>query len=146
MPETIWDKVFSLNYDAAMWAATAAIPGMVERGSGHVVFISSHAAIHPAIGQAAYSTAKAALLGLTADLAERWGSSGIRINAVMPGFLETPMTTTVSASRKEEVKEEHRLGRFNTPVATAGFIRFLDEEMPHTSGQVFQLDSRRGFF
>jgi 3-oxoacyl-[acyl-carrier protein] reductase len=44
------------------------------------------------------------------------------------------------------VREEHHLGRFNTPEAAAEFIHFLHRKMPNTSGQVFQLDSRRGFF
>lgn len=146
MTEDAWDAVFGLNFKAARQCAMAAIPAMAESGGGHVVFISSHAAIHPAVGQAAYSTAKAALLGLTVDLAGRWGSSGVRVNAVMPGFIETRMTAGVSASRRGKVMAEHLLGRFNTPEAAADFIRFLDERMPHTSGQVFQLDSRRGFF
>lgn len=146
MAEGAWDAVLGLNYKAARQCAMAAIPAMAESGGGHVVFISSHAAIHPAVGQAAYSTAKAALLGLTEDLAGRWGTSGVRVNAVMPGFIETRMTASVSAARRGEVMAEHHLGRFNTPEAAAEFIRFLDERMPHTSGQVFQLDSRRGFF
>jgi 3-oxoacyl-[acyl-carrier protein] reductase len=146
MPECGWDKVFGVNYEAAGRCAAAALPGMADRGCGHVVFISSHAAIHPAVGQAAYAAAKAALLGLTSDLAARWGGNGIRINAVLPGFMETPMTQTVSAKRREAVRTSHHLGRFNTPAAAAEFIRFLHDRMSHTSGQVFQLDSRPGFF
>ena len=146
MPESSWDGVFGLNYGAAARCAAAALPGMAEQGGGHVIFLSTHAAIQPAVGQVAYASAKAALLGLTSDLAARWGGKGIRINAVMPGFLETPMTHAVSAKRREAVRESHHLGRFNTPEATAEFIRFLHERMPHTSGQVFQLDSRQGFF
>jgi 3-oxoacyl-[acyl-carrier protein] reductase len=146
MPESSWDDVFAVNYEAALRCAAAALPGMAERGCGHVVFISSHAAIHPAVGQAAYAAAKAALLGLTSDLAGRWGAHGIRINAVLPGFMETPMTESVSAERRKAVLASHQLGRFNTPAAAAEFIRFLHERMPHTSGQVFQLDSRQGFF
>lgn len=146
MPESAWDGVFGLNYMAAERCASAALPIMAEKGSGHVVFISSHAAIHPAIGQAAYAAAKAALLGLTGSLAERWGAKGIRVNAILPGFLDTPMTATVSTKRREVVLAEHHLERFNTPGVAAEFIHFLHDRMPNTSGQVFQLDSRRGFF
>lgn len=146
MPESSWDKVFEVNYGAAKRCAAAALPGMAQKGVGHIVFISSHAAIHPAVGQAAYAAAKAALLGLTSDLAALWGGNGIRINTVLPGFMETPMTETVSAKRRKAVCASHHLGRFNTPKATAGFIHFLHNRMPHTSGQVFQLDSREGFF
>ena len=142
MEEEAWDEVFGVNFTAARSSALAAIPGMVKRGRGHVIFISSYAAVHPATGQAAYAAAKAALHGLTKELAERHGSSGIRINAVLPGFLETPMTAAVSEKRRKIVEKLHFLGRLNTPEAAAGFIRFLHEQMPHTSGQIFSLDSR----
>lgn len=142
MEKSDWEDVFSVNFTVAARCARAAIPQMVERGGGHVVFISSYAAIRPAVGQAAYATAKAALLGLTEDLAARHGKESVRINAILPGFLETPMTEAVSAKRKEVVRDLHYLGRFNTSEAAADFIYFLQEHMPFTSGQTFQLDSR----
>lgn len=137
-----WEEVFSVNYTAAARCATAAIPRMTASGGGHVIFISSYAAIHPAVGQAAYATAKAALLGLTQDLAAQYGPAGIRVNVVSPGFLETPMTEAVSEKRKKIVRGIHYLRKFNTPQAAADFIWFLQEKMPFTSGQSFQLDSR----
>ena len=142
MEGDVWDEVFELNFSAARNCAFAAIPAMKRAGEGHVVFISSYAAVHPAVGQAAYATAKAALHGLTKELAKEYGSDGIRVNTVLPGFLETPMTAAVSEKRREVVKELHFLGKLNTPQAAAGFIRFLHEQMPHTSGQIFSLDSR----
>ncbi|MEP3213838.1 MAG: SDR family oxidoreductase [Luteolibacter sp.] len=142
MEEDAWDEVFLVNFTAARDCARAAISQMVERGRGHIIFISSYAAVHPAIGQAAYATAKAALHGLTKGLAEEHGRNGIRVNAVLPGFLETPMTAAVSEKRREIVRNLHFLGELNTPESAAEFIRFLHERMPHTSGQVFSLDSR----
>ncbi len=142
MQETDWDQVFRVNYEGAAACAAAVIPSMVRAGSGHIVFISSQSAIHPPVGQAAYATAKAALLGLTTTLSRKWGSFGIRVNAVLPGFLETPMTTSVSPERKLEILKSHDLGRFNTPEEVAGFLHFLHHHLPHTSGQTFQLDSR----
>ncbi len=139
-----WDQVLAVNYGGAAACAAAVLPGMVERGRGQVVFISSFAAVHPPPGLAAYAAAKAALLGLTRDLAERHGCHGVRVNAVLPGFLETPMTRHVTAKRRAEVLAEHVLGGFNTPAAVAAFIRFLHQHLPQTSGQCFQLDSRLG--
>jgi len=144
LPESEWDRTIGVNFQGAAAAAAAVIPGMEARGSGHIIFISSHSAIHPPAGQAAYAAAKAALLGLTTSLATSYGSSNIRVNAILPGFLETRMTGGVSPTRKEAVLGEHSLGRFNTPGAVAGFIHFLQEHLPHTSGQVFRLDSRVG--
>ncbi len=136
--EKAWDEVISVNFQGAAQSAVTAI----EQGCRHVIFISSYSAIHPPVGQVAYSTAKAALLGLTRSLAEKHGSAGIRVNAIIPGFMETAMTQTVSPARKTEVLAAHRLGRFNTPSAVAEFIHFLHHQLPHTSGQAFQLDSR----
>jgi 3-oxoacyl-[acyl-carrier protein] reductase len=142
LDEMTWADVFAVNYQGAANSAAAVLPQMVERGSGHVIFISSFAALHPAIGQAAYATAKAALLGLTTSLAQQYGHHGIRINAILPGFLETRMAESVTDKRKSDILADHTLGRFNTPQAVAKFIRFLHEDLAHTSGQVFQLDSR----
>ncbi len=142
MDESMWDEVLAVNFTAAAECAAAVLPGMIGRGRGHIVFISSHSALHPPVGQAAYATAKAALLGLTESLARENGSHGVRVNAILPGFLETRMTKTVSARRKAQILRDHVLGRFNTPEAVAKFIRFLHEQLPDTSGQVFQLDSR----
>lgn len=141
---TAWTQTWDVCFQGAKNCALAALPGMEQRRAGHVLFLSSHSAIHPPVGQAAYATAKAALLGLTADLAHRVGPFGVRINAVLPGFLETRMTADVSPRRRAEVLDAHSLGRFNTCGAVADFVAFLHTRMPHTSGQVFQLDSRPG--
>lgn len=137
-----WDETWAVNFQGAHDCAQAALPGMISRGSGHIVFISSYSAQHPPAGQVAYATAKAALLGLARDLALRHGSANIRINCVLPGFLETRMTQKVSEARRNDVLSDHALGRFNTCDRVAAFIRFLHHEQPHTSGQIFQLDSR----
>ena len=142
LDESAWDEVVAVNYQGAAACASAVLPAMIARGRGHIVFISSYSALHPPVGQLAYATAKAALIGLTASLAKEHGAHGIRVNAILPGYLETPMTGTVSERRKKEILNDHSLRRFNTPSATAKLIRFLQENLPHTSGQVFQLDSR----
>lgn len=142
LSEGDWDEVIEVNYHGAVKCAKAVIPAMVRRGEGHIVFFSSHSAIHPPMGQVAYAAAKAALLGFTAEQARLCGGYNVRVNAILPGFLETRMTEVLSGSRVKEVQEAHVLGRFNTPSAVAGFVRFLHESLPHSSGQMFQLDSR----
>lgn len=142
MSEADWDETWAVNFTGAAICANAVLPGMTERGLGHVVFISSWSALHPPPGQAAYAASKSAILGLVKDLAKIHGPSNIRINAVLPGFLETRMTSQLSRVRHEEIRGDHVLGRFNTCSHVASFIRILHENLPHTSGQVFQLDSR----
>ncbi len=140
--EAAWDRQLEANLHGAWRCAKAATRGMIRRRSGHLVFIASHAARHPTAGQAAYAAAKAGLLGLTRSLARELGPAGIRVNALLPGFLETRMTAGVADSRRDTVRDAHSLGRFNTPEATAAFLVHLHHHLPHTSGQVFQLDSR----
>lgn len=140
--ESDWDELYSINYQAAVVCAKAILPKMIKQGRGHLIFISSYSALHPPIGQVAYAAAKAALLGLTTGLAEENGIHNIRVNAILPGFMETRMTEAVSSQRKKEVLATHMLNRFNTPLIVAKFIRFLHESLSETSGQVFQLDSR----
>ena len=140
--ETQWDEVYQVNYLGALHCAQAALPHLLSKGAGHIIFISSFSAKHPPLGQNAYATAKAALLGLVSDFSVRYGASNIRVNAILPGFLETRMTAVVSDERRDQVLAHHALGRFNSCGAVAKFIRFLHLEMPHTSGQHFQLDSR----
>lgn len=145
LTESAWDETWAVNFTGAAWCANAVLPRMLLQGSGHIVLISSFSALHPPPGQAAYAAAKAALLGLVVELAARHGRSNIRVNAVLPGFLETRMTATVSEARRASIGAAHTLGRFNTCRETAGFIRHLHHDLPHTSGQVFQLDSRVDF-
>lgn len=142
LSESDWDDVMAVNFRGAEACARAALAGMIARGTGHIIFISSRSATHPPAGQAAYAAAKAALLGLAADLAREVGPHGIRVNSVLPGFLETAMTQSVTANRKIEILADHALGRFNTAFAVARFIHFLHHELLHTSGQAFQLDNR----
>jgi 3-oxoacyl-[acyl-carrier protein] reductase len=139
-----WDELLAVNYQGSLACARAVLPGMIELGGGHIIFISSFSALQPPAGQVAYATAKAALLGLTRDLACSHGSRGIRVNAILPGFIDSRMTETVTSKRRVEILADHTLGQFNTPREVGNFIRHLHHHLPHTSGQVFQLDSRIG--
>jgi 3-oxoacyl-[acyl-carrier protein] reductase len=145
LTEDAWNETWSVNFFGATRCAEAVIPRMREAGGGHIVFISSFSALHPPVGQVAYASAKAALLGLAADLASRHGSANIRVNAVLPGFLETRMTEAVAETRRGEILGDHVLGRFNTCRQAAAFVHFLHHHLPDTSGQTFQLDSRPAF-
>lgn len=142
LSERSWDEVVETNLDGPARCAKAVITGMLRRKRGHIVLISSFSAIHPPKGQAGYAASKAGLIGLSKALAKEIGSAGIRVNVVLPGFMETPMTRKLSQVRIEEIRRDHVLGTFNTPDRVARFIRLLEEEMLLTSGQVFQLDSR----
>lgn len=142
MSEDAWNDVWMVNYDGVRHCAAAAIPSMQQHGAGHIVFISSQSAFHPPAGQANYAASKAALIGLAQDLAREQGRWNIRVNVILPGWIESPMTAQLCPKHRAEAQATHALGRFNTWSTVARFIIHLHNELPHTSGQVFQLDSR----
>ena len=141
--EADWDEVHGVCLRGAFLCARAVLPGMVRARAGHIVNIGSWTARKGAAGQAAYGSAKAGLIGFTQSVAREYGGRGIRVNAVLPGWLETAFTAGVPARAAEAALEEHVLGHLNTVEDTARFVCFL-ESMAHVSGQVFQLDSRVG--
>jgi 3-oxoacyl-[acyl-carrier protein] reductase len=136
-----FNEVVIVNLRGAFLCSRAALKLMLRQRSGHILFIGSRAARHGTRGQSAYAAAKAGLVGLAQSLAKEYGARNIRCNVVLPGFLETRMTAGLSAERRDEVRADHALGRFNTAGNAARFIAFL-ARLDHVSGQVFSLDSR----
>jgi NAD(P)-dependent dehydrogenase (short-subunit alcohol dehydrogenase family) len=88
-PVEVWDRMIDLNLKSAFLVVRAALPRMVESGSGSLVFISSRAARHPGGGIGAYAVAKAALITLAEVIAEEYRARGIRANVVLPGTVDT---------------------------------------------------------
>lgn len=142
MTESDWTQVMDVNLKGAFLCAREVSRGMMKRRTGHVVFIASFSAVHPPSGQANYAAAKAALLGMMKSMAQELGPRNIRVNAILPGFLETKMTRDLPDNVKQASLSRHTLGRFNTPDAVARFVSCLHLQLPNTSGQVFNLDSR----
>jgi len=136
-----FDDVVQTNLRGAFLCTRAAVKLMMKQRSGHILLIGSRAAKHGTRGQSAYAAAKAGLVGLAQSIAKEYGARNIRCNVVLPGFLETRMTAELSAERREAVRAEHALGRFNTVENAARTIAFL-ARVDHVSGQVFTLDSR----
>ena len=137
-----FSAVLDANLSGAFRVARAALKMMSRQRSGHIIFIGSFSALSGPAGQSNYAAAKAGLIALTQSLAREYGARNIRVNCVMPGFLETKMTAHLGDALRAQFRSAHTLGRFNTPAKAARFIRFIHLEMPHTSGQVFSLDSR----
>ncbi|NWK55437.1 SDR family oxidoreductase [Verrucomicrobiaceae bacterium N1E253] len=142
MTEADWEQVMDVNLNGAFRCARAAARSMMKRRGGHIILISSYSAVHPPAGQANYAASKAALIGMMRSMAKELGPRNVRVNVVLPGFLETRMTEGLADSVKESSRSRHVLGRYNTVEAVGDFICFLHRSMPHTSGQVFNLDSR----
>ena len=92
-------------------------------------------------GQANYVASKAGLIGLTKALAKEYGTRGITVNAVAPGFIESDMTAELSAEVKAKYLEQIPVGRFGTPEEVAALVRFLvSDEAAYISGQVISVN------
>lgn len=142
MEDDDFSQVLDVCLTGAFRTARAALKLMSKQKQGHIVFIGSFSAWRGPVGQANYAAAKAGLFGLAESLAKEYGGRNIRVNVILPGFMDTKMTASLKESTREEYRQSHALGRFNTPAETARFIAFLDQHLPHTSGQIFNLDSR----
>jgi 3-oxoacyl-[acyl-carrier protein] reductase len=121
-----WDAVIATDLTAAFHTCRAALPSMVERGSGTIVNVASRLGQMGIAETAAYSAAKAGLIGLTRALAREFGPRGIRVNAVAPGATVTDMTTDLLDS--EEGRRRLRdmpLGRFGRADEVADAVIFL---------------------
>ncbi|MEO8469985.1 MAG: 3-oxoacyl-ACP reductase family protein [Chloroflexota bacterium] len=121
-----WEAVIRTDLTAAFHTCRAVMPSMVERGSGAIVNIASRLGQTGVAETAAYSAAKAGLIGLTRSLAQEFGPVGIRVNAVAPGMTVTEMTTDLADS--EEGRRRLRgmpLGRFGRAEEVADSVIFL---------------------
>jgi 3-oxoacyl-[acyl-carrier protein] reductase len=121
-----WNAVIATDLTAAFHTCRAVLPSMVERGSGAIVNVCSRLGQMGIAETAAYSAAKAGLIGLTRSLARDFGPHGVRVNAVAPGPIATDMTEDLLAS--EEGRRRLRdlpLGRFGRPDEVADAVVFL---------------------
>lgn len=125
MTDADWRRLFSVNTDAAFYCCRAAIPGMVHEKRGCIINLSSVWGVYGGACEAAYSASKGAILALTKALAKELGPSGIRVNAVCPGVIDTAMIGNLSADDKAALAEDTPLGRLGTPEDVASLVSFL---------------------
>lgn len=120
-----WRRLVGVNLDGMFYCCRAAIPHMVSEKRGIIINISSVCGIYGSSAESAYSTTKAAVIGLSKSLAKELGPSGIRVNCVAPGFIETDMTACFSAEEKAVMAEETPLGRTGQPEDVAELVAWL---------------------
>jgi 3-oxoacyl-[acyl-carrier protein] reductase len=121
-----WDRVIATNLTASFRTMRAALPVMLEQGSGSIVNVASRLGQMGIPETAAYSAAKAGLIGLTRSLAREFGSRGVRINAVAPGVTITEMTTELVESEAGKARlRDMALGRFGRADEVAEAVIFL---------------------
>jgi 3-oxoacyl-[acyl-carrier protein] reductase len=136
-----WDQVLRTNLTGAHLCIQQALSTMMRARTGRIINISSVVARMGNAGQANYVTAKAGLLGLTKAIAMEMASRNITVNAIAPGFIETPMTDVLSEQIKEELKTRIPLGRMGNGREIAAAIVFLaSDEASYITGQVLDIN------
>jgi 3-oxoacyl-[acyl-carrier protein] reductase len=136
-----WDAVLRTNLTGAHLCIQQALGAMLKQRSGRIINISSVVAETGNAGQANYVASKAGLIGLTRAIAVEVASRSITVNAVAPGFIDTPMTAPLSQEIKDKMKTMIPLGRFGTDADVAAAIVFLaSDEAAYITGQVLDVN------
>lgn len=134
-----WRRVMGVDLDGVFYTVRAAVPSMVRRRKGSIVTVSSMWGVTGGSCEAAYSAAKAGVIGLTRALAKELGPSRIRVNCVAPGVIDTEMNGALDDEALGWLEEETPLGRIGTGEEIARSILFLaGEESSFITGQVLQ--------
>lgn len=120
-----WRDVMSADLDGVFYACRAVLPGMISRKRGGIVTVSSIWGRQGASCEAAYSAAKAGVIGLTQALAREVGPSGVRVNCVAPGVIDTPMNANLTPEDLAALAEDTPLCRLGTPREVADAVAFL---------------------
>lgn len=140
-----WREMFAVNTDGAFYACRAVLPQMIARHSGAIVNVSSVWGVCGASCEVHYSASKAAVIGLTKALAREVGPSGIRVNCVAPGVIDTDMNAGFDEKTLEALRDETPLGRIGTPEEAAELICFLcSERASFVTGQIIGVDGGFG--
>ena len=125
MTEEQWDALFAVNVKGAFNVTQAVLPGMISQGSGAIVNVSSMWGEVGASCEVAYSAAKAALIGMTKALAKEVGPSGVRVNCVSPGVVDTDMNAELTEADLAALAEETPLGRIGRAEEVANATLYL---------------------
>ena len=137
----IWDRTLAVNLTGARNAAQAVLPHMLSEKRGCIVNISSMWGLRGASCEVAYACSKAAIIGLTRSLALELAPSGIRVNCVAPGCIETDMVRVLGEETRAMLVEETPLGRLGTPEDIAhAVVFFASEKASFLTGQVLTAD------
>jgi 3-oxoacyl-[acyl-carrier protein] reductase len=141
MSDEEWRDVLATNLDGAMSMTKAALIPMMKQRRGAIVNVASLSGLHGVVGQTNYAAAKGALIAMTKSLAREIARSGIRVNCVAPGLVDTDMIATLDAEVKKEMIRAIPMRRSVKPTEVAATIAFLlSEDASAITGQVVCVD------
>ena len=126
--DSTWDRLIAINLRAPIHITHAFLPGMIERGSGRLIYIASDAGRVGSTGEAVYSACKAGIIGFSKTIARESSRSQITSNVVCPGPTDTPLLAEVAVGNEKLVEALKRgipLGRLGRPDDISGLVAFL---------------------
>ena len=134
-----WRRIFAVNVDGVFHCVRAALPGMLQKQAGAIVTVSSMWGQVGASCEACYSATKGAVLALTKALAQELGPSGIRVNCIAPGVINTDMVQVLGRETLDMLADEIPLRKLGRPEDIAEAMLFLAKS-EYTTGQVISVD------
>jgi 3-oxoacyl-[acyl-carrier protein] reductase len=141
MSEEDWDRVITTNLKSAYNFTKAVCRQMMGQKNGKIISIASVVGLTGNAGQSNYAASKAGLIGFTKSIAKELGSRNIQVNAIAPGFVETDMTSALSAEQKKAMTDLIPLKRTAKPEEIAAVVRFLaSPDADYITGQVIAVD------
>lgn len=141
MTEEDWDMVLNVNLKGTFNCTKAVVRYMAKQRSGKIVNIASVVGEMGNAGQANYSASKAGVIGLTKTIAREFAQRGINVNAIAPGYIETPMTDVLPEKVKEELKRLIPMERLGKPEDVAEAVLFLvSDASSYITGQVLNVN------
>ncbi len=139
LPEKDWDRIFDVNVKGIYHCVNAAMPGFLKNQKGCIITVSSMWGQVGSSCEAAYSATKGAVIALSKALAQELGPSGIRVNTIAPGVIDTDMCANVSPETMKELADQAPLGRNGTPEDVANAMVYL-AQADFVTGQVLAVN------
>ncbi|MBM7054383.1 MULTISPECIES: 3-oxoacyl-[acyl-carrier-protein] reductase [Streptomyces] len=141
MEDEQWNQVLDTNLDGVYHVCRSVVFGMMKRRTGAIVNISSVAGVYGHGTQTNYSASKAGIIGFSRALAKETGRSGIRVNSVAPGFIETDMVAAMNDKARKEALSSIPLRRMGTAEEVADLVAYLvSDRAAYITGAVLQID------
>lgn len=141
MSDDDWSSVLDTNLGSVFRLSRACVRGMFKARWGRIVNIASVVGVMGNAGQANYAAAKAGMMGMTRSLAREFGSRGVTVNCVAPGFIETDMTRALTDEQRQAMLANIPLGRFGDPAQIASVVAFLASDgAAYMTGETVQVN------